>query len=288
MKYIIYGLTDPDTQEIRYIGKSTSGLKRPKEHKKPCNLKVSSHKVNWIKSLIEQGKSYGIIIIEETQTPEELDAKEIYWIAEYKTRGAKLTNGTDGGEGALGREVTNETKEKLRQKRQDFHTKNPEVSKKLGESQRKQHVIIDNLECKQCSDCKNYSPLPNFSPDVKAWDGHSHVCKPCKVIRTNKYREENPTAKLSQEEWEKSYEDRKQAMSEGAKRAYENNPELKTNLSKKKSKPVVGVPVAAGLKLVEFESALIAYKEGGFNNTYISLSIKNGKPYKGYIWKFKQ
>jgi len=287
MKYIIYGLTDPDTQEVRYIGKSTSGLKRPKEHKKPCNLKTPSHKVNWIKSLINEGKTYGIIIIEETETPEALDGREIHWIAEYKARGAKLTNGTDGGEGALGRVLTEETKNKMSERRKKYYEDNPEKAIEVGLKSRKPHSFIDGVECKHCSDCNNYIPLLNFSPDAKAWDGHSPVCKPCKAIRTAKYREENPSQPLSEEEWKQSYESRKKAMSEGAKRSYENNPHLKEQLSKKRSKAIIGISLEKGKPNLEFESALIAYKTAGFNNTYVSQAIKSGKPYKGYVWKFK-
>lgn len=287
MKYIIYGLTDPDTQEVRYIGKSTSGMKRPLEHKKPSNLKVQSHKVNWIKSLISVNKMYGIIVLESTSAPEELDAREIYWISEYKNRGVNLTNGTDGGEGALGREVSDNTKEIMSKRRKEYYENNPEKAKEIGLKSRKQHEFIDGVECKECFDCRQFKPLPEFSSHKETWDGHNHLCKECAKTRTAKYRESNPTEKLSSDEWKQSYKDRKEAMSNGAKLAYENNPELRKNLSKKKSKAVIGIPVEAGLQPVEFTSALIAYKEAGFNNTYISLAIKSGKPYKGYLWKFK-
>lgn len=287
MKYIIYGLTDPDTQEVRYIGKSTSGMKRPMEHKKPFNLKGHSHKIHWIKQLIEQNKKYGVIVLEITETPEELNDREIFWINEYKNRGITLTNSTDGGEGNVGWIPSEETKNKMSQSRIKNHQANPEKAKELGISQRKSHEFIDGKECKHCADCEKYLPLVDFSPDSKAWDGHCHICKPCKAIRTAEYRELNPSEILSEDAWKESYKSRKSAMSEGAKAAYEANPELRANLSKKKSKAIVGIPVDSGLKLVEFESALVAYKEAGFNNTYISQAVKSGKPYKGYIWKFK-
>lgn len=287
MKYIIYGLTDPDTQEVRYIGKSTSGMKRPMEHKKPCNLKVPSHKVNWIKQLISLNKQYGVIILESLDIPENLDAREIYWIAEYKNRGVILTNSTDGGEGSLGREVKDNTREILSIKRKEFHENNPEIAKELGLSQRKQHEFIEGVEHKHCSDCKLTKPLIDFSEKITGWDGHHTICKTCAATRTAKYRELNHTELLSEEEWYQSYQDRKEAMSKGAKAAYINDPELKNRISKARSKAIIGIPSEAGLKPVEFDSALIAYKEAGFNNTYISQAIKSGKPYKGYFWKFK-
>lgn len=34
-KFLIYGLTDPITDELRYIGRSSSGLNRPRQHLAP-------------------------------------------------------------------------------------------------------------------------------------------------------------------------------------------------------------------------------------------------------------
>jgi hypothetical protein len=39
MQYIIYGLVDPETEELRYIGKSSTGMSRPKKHFYPSTLK---------------------------------------------------------------------------------------------------------------------------------------------------------------------------------------------------------------------------------------------------------
>jgi len=50
-KYIIYGLSHPLTNEIRYIGKSCKGMERPGEHMNPGNLKRKSKKSSWILSL---------------------------------------------------------------------------------------------------------------------------------------------------------------------------------------------------------------------------------------------
>jgi len=48
----IYGLIDPRTREVRYIGKSARGMQRPLEHSKPCYLRRDrTHKANWIREL---------------------------------------------------------------------------------------------------------------------------------------------------------------------------------------------------------------------------------------------
>lgn len=44
----IYGLTDPITEEIRYIGKSIRPTERLSNH---CNEKSNCHRSNWIQSL---------------------------------------------------------------------------------------------------------------------------------------------------------------------------------------------------------------------------------------------
>lgn len=95
---IIYALLDPDTNEIRYIGKSEKGLERPRQHFEPGKLKKLSKKNNWIKSLIGKGKLPKIKILCSCSNTNELNQKEIEFIALFKNSG-KLTNMTDGGTG---------------------------------------------------------------------------------------------------------------------------------------------------------------------------------------------
>ena len=97
----IYGLSDPETGEIRYVGFS----KDPK-HRRDCHLAEAkvhplkkSYKLNWIRSLLKRGLCVQVVILQETTTkPNE---RERYWIARLKKRGCRLTNLTDGGEGVL-------------------------------------------------------------------------------------------------------------------------------------------------------------------------------------------
>lgn len=96
--FIIYGLADPDTHEIRYVGQSSLGIKRPKKHFKPCNLKKPSHKTNWINSLIEQGKIPDIVILQYAKDREELNKLEIEYI-ELFDKDCRLTNQATGGYG---------------------------------------------------------------------------------------------------------------------------------------------------------------------------------------------
>lgn len=95
---IIYALLDPDTNEIRYIGKSERGIERPRQHFEPGQLKKLSKKNNWIKSLVSKGKLPKIKILYNCSNINELNQKEIEFIAMFKNSGI-LTNMTDGGTG---------------------------------------------------------------------------------------------------------------------------------------------------------------------------------------------
>lgn len=97
-KYIIYGLCDPRTKEVRYVGKSCKGMDRPKEHFYSFQRKTKSPKNSWIINLLKQNITAEIIIIENCKK-ENLDEREIYWINSYRNMGHKLTNMTDGGTG---------------------------------------------------------------------------------------------------------------------------------------------------------------------------------------------
>lgn len=85
---LIYGLRDPRTDEYRYIGKSTSGLNRPKSHftyshNSSVNIQISE--------LREEGLSPVIDVLEEC-SEKELRSKEKFWINFYESSGCKLFN----------------------------------------------------------------------------------------------------------------------------------------------------------------------------------------------------
>jgi len=93
---IVYGLTDPRTNELRYVGKTDKGLEvRLQQHLQPAYLRPNTHKNAWIKLLKREALRPDIFVIEETQDPE----AEQFWISYYKSIGCDLTNGTVGGEG---------------------------------------------------------------------------------------------------------------------------------------------------------------------------------------------
>lgn len=118
-RHLIYALIDPRTNETRYIGRSSSGLKRPRTHGYKRSLLIGDHTHNWVKSLIELGLSYEIKVLDvfspdTAELNKTLNDREMERIAEYRRLGHRLTNKTDGGAGTLGLKLSPERKEKLR------------------------------------------------------------------------------------------------------------------------------------------------------------------------------
>lgn len=103
-RYLIYGLTDPDSGAVRYIGRSMFGFVRVQEHALRIG-RERTHKANWIRSLLRAGKMYGVRILEECVGPVETIEAEVRWIAEARRLGWDLTNHTDGGEGAAAKKI---------------------------------------------------------------------------------------------------------------------------------------------------------------------------------------
>tara|TARA_Y100000310_G_C20700591_1_gene829509 strand:- start:2655 stop:3407 length:753 start_codon:yes stop_codon:yes gene_type:complete len=116
-EFLIYGLADPVSNEIRYIGKSTSGSKRPKEHLHKCKSKREFHtyKARWIKKLIRNGLSYKIVILEILCDNDHdlLLRREQDWIKLGREAGWPLTNLSDGGTGMYGLKHSQKTKRKM-------------------------------------------------------------------------------------------------------------------------------------------------------------------------------
>lgn len=66
---------------------------------------------------------------------------------------------------------------------------------KVGEpkkSKRVEHKILEGVEVKYCSRCKNWVPLSLFSISRCTWDKLATFCKSCYIENTKKYEIENP------------------------------------------------------------------------------------------------
>lgn len=95
MKVNIYALIDPETNKVRYVGKTRKSIeKRLAEHLEPYRLRLHNYKNHWIKSLLEKGLTPKIELISEV--PED---NWQYWECYYISLYEGLTNLTAGGEG---------------------------------------------------------------------------------------------------------------------------------------------------------------------------------------------
>ncbi len=104
-KFLIYALADPETKEVRYIGRSSSGLKRPKSHWQDPALRVRrDYCHNWVRSILSMGMTPEVLVLHDWDITDNtaLNEAEIAFIAHFRSRGARLTNLTAGGEGASG------------------------------------------------------------------------------------------------------------------------------------------------------------------------------------------
>jgi len=102
---LIYALRDPRTKRVRYVGKSSKGIKRARRHLCPAIRIRPYHIYNWIRKLLSLGLKPTISVLEilpYNSTDDRLSQRERHWIRKLRAQGAKLTNSTTGGEGTRG------------------------------------------------------------------------------------------------------------------------------------------------------------------------------------------
>lgn len=116
-KYLIYALVDPISGQWRYVGKSSSGLTRPRSHGRSWAQAHESHLPvhRWIAKLSSEERSYEIETLETLADGSGLAEAEQEWISAARAAGVSLLNLTDGGEGASGFKQSASTKEKRSQ-----------------------------------------------------------------------------------------------------------------------------------------------------------------------------
>jgi group I intron endonuclease len=130
-KTFIYGLADPASDVIRYIGKADNPEYRLIKHLKTLN--ANTHKINWLKSLKKLGLQPKLVVLDEVAKAE-WEFWEQYWISQFRTWGFELTNGTSGGGGSNGFKHTEESKLKMSQR---------QLGKPMAESTKKKLSLLN-------------------------------------------------------------------------------------------------------------------------------------------------
>lgn len=109
-QFLIYGMVDPRTRELRYIGQTKRGIRRISEfHSGHCKF--------WQRQLANLGlKPLGVVIekLEDgADIASRMNSAEIGYIDFFKSVGCRLTNLTEGADGNIHKIVTDETRRKL-------------------------------------------------------------------------------------------------------------------------------------------------------------------------------
>lgn len=145
---IIYALQDPNTYEIRYIGKSMRGLYRPNLHLLPCYYNSPRHETyplyRWIRKLARKSYTPNIIIVQSFENKEHLNEAEKYWISYFKNQ-YPLLNTTIGGDGSLGYKYTQEQRNNLSKIRKNI-PKSESFKKRMSEHWHEEHVVDDKFK----------------------------------------------------------------------------------------------------------------------------------------------
>ena len=130
----IYALTDPRTEEVRYIGKTINEpLDRLESHINDAQVGGRSYKNSWIKSLLSLGLEPDLSVLEIVFYPESWQERERWWIAFARGQEFRLTNLCSGGEGHPGHSPTPETRAKI-SKSNSGKVKSEEHRRKLSEA----------------------------------------------------------------------------------------------------------------------------------------------------------
>lgn len=106
----IYGLLDPRTQQLRYVGKSNNPTDRLKGHISEAKSISKTHKSRWLRKLLNDSIFPELVILEEVSLCD-FQAAEKWWIAYARSLGCLLVNGTDGGD--CGKEFELEVRAKI-------------------------------------------------------------------------------------------------------------------------------------------------------------------------------
>lgn len=145
MATILYALTDPRTDEVRYIGKTNDINVRQRCHRYEAKKGIRGRKATWYRSLTKIGLEPKLVVL--CVVPDdsyEYFERELIRVYRRDFPG-RLVNLTDGGEGAYGRQYTHseETKRKLSIKSTGFkhsdtsHAKMSVIQKALDTPERR-------------------------------------------------------------------------------------------------------------------------------------------------------
>jgi len=300
----IYKIEFPN--EKHYIGLTSQSLtQRYYEHK--CGAKNITNTKILYKALrkYDMVDTFELIEIDTADTEEELCAKEIMYIFEYNSHyiDGNGYNMTYGGEGNNGYVFTDEVKQRMSEKKKQYHMDNPDAGKQQGE-RTKQHYIDNPDARKQLSEKKKQFYIDN--PDAR--EKHTERMKKRFVDNpelrkqmsetTKQSHIDNPELRVKISESVKQHyinnPDARKQLSEKKKQFHKDNPEaIYKNLDARGSNKQFHVFTTGGefIKTFTYQSDAQKYLQSKYNLTkkiYISSVLRGEqKSSAGFIFKYK-
>lgn len=256
----IYKLIDPETNEVRYVGKSNNPKRRLAAHYNKARYRPT-HKFNWIKALKDKGLKPILEVIEEVSI-DLWKGREKFWIKFYKQEGHNLTNYTQGGDGlSFGNQTSF--------RKGDNTIQVVKICPKSGE-------ILEFFESLKSVGC-----------------GHiGHVLDNCKKsIKGFPYIKYDTYKSMSEEEIFNYLECFNSRYSNKTKTSFKKGMipwnKNKSGYKTSKRKPVIQID-KSGNVLKEFECCEEAARYMGANTKAIrACLLGRSKTSCGYIWKYK-
>jgi len=99
LPFHVYVLKHPKTDAIRYVGQTSDPVARFKQHLEESGR---THKVRWIRAVYRAGLCPAMeVVFWDIDSQERACLMEMELISALRAQGAKLVNGTDGGEPAM-------------------------------------------------------------------------------------------------------------------------------------------------------------------------------------------
>jgi hypothetical protein len=96
----IYALVCPESNQVRYIGKSINPTKRLGAHvSSAVRFAYDHHTARWIRKLAASGLKPCVEVLQALEVGQDWRSAERMWIAKAKEQGWPITNTTAGGEG---------------------------------------------------------------------------------------------------------------------------------------------------------------------------------------------
>lgn len=204
----IYTLSDPRTQEVRYVGVTFRGKRRYNEHISRAMTGGKTHRDCWIRSLIVAGVRPFYRVVETGDGDGWQDAERA-WIAKYR-QSERLVNHTDGGDGTPGLPISPEIRRRLSEARKGVpyppgrisamkgkqHTpealekirvaskgrRMPDSMRRKLSALRKQNPTSPEQRAKMHTASRETRQMPEFRQ--KAMDAHAHEGKKVLCLET--------------------------------------------------------------------------------------------------------